>query len=141
MDTFFCLIGFQIRQLKTRVFRISNRAFCSNQRVACVCVCVADPDLPQDVAESQSQLSCQLQTVHVQQVLVKQTLTMAHIYSLDRSTVLRKLCMYPLCFNVSLSMLTKGGEIQKVLSQSRYSIVDSQRGCGWRHGSRRGLEE
>ena len=66
----------------------------------CVCVCVADPDLPQDVAESQSQLSCQLQTVHVQQVLVKQTLTMAHTHSLDQPCFVSSI--YPLSFNVSL---------------------------------------
>ena len=101
MDTFFCLIGVQIRQLKTRVFRISNRAFCLIRELhVCVCVCVADPDLPQDVAESEGQLSCQLQTVHVQQVLVKQTLTMAHTHSLDQPCFVSSI--YPLSFNVSL---------------------------------------
>ena len=38
-------------------------------RGVCVCVCVADSDLSQYVAEGESQLSCQLQTVDVQQIL------------------------------------------------------------------------
>ena len=77
-------------------------------------MCVADPDLPQDVAESESQLSCQLQTVHVQQVLVKQTLKIVHTYTLDQPCFVCSICTHSALTSVYnlRACSQKGGEIR-----------------------------